>query len=95
MKYQWDHDKYKLNFEQHGIRFEIAQGVFADENALEIYDKVHSSLAEKRFNIIGMSGAGVLFVVFCERDAENEESIRIISARKATKTEKEFYERGI
>jgi uncharacterized DUF497 family protein len=95
VKYDWDDDKYILNFEQHGIRFEIAQGVFADENALEVYDKVHSSLTEKRFNIIGMSEAGVLFVVFCERNAENEEVIRIISARKATKMEKAGYERGI
>lgn len=62
--------------------------------ALEVYDKSHSSLTEKRFNIIGMSEAGVLFVVFCERDAENEEVIRI-SVRKATKIEKDGYERGI
>ena len=95
MKYEWDDDKYDLNVKQHGIRFEVAQGVFADENALEVYDKAHSSLTEKRFNIIGMSEAGVLFVVFCERDAENVEVIRIISARKATKTEKDGYERGI
>lgn len=42
-----------------------------------------------------MSEAGILFVVFCERDAKHEEVIRIISARKATKTEKDGYERGI
>ena len=95
MKYEQDDGKYDLNVKQHGIRFEVAKGVFADENALEVYDKSHSSLTEKRFNIIGISEAGILFVVFCERDAENEEVIRIISARKATKTEKDGYERGI
>lgn len=36
------------------------------ENALEVYDKAHSTLTEKRFNVVGMSEAGVLFVVFCE-----------------------------
>lgn len=52
MNYEWDDDKYDLNVRQHGIRFEVAKGVFADENVLEVYDKAHSSLTEKRFNIM-------------------------------------------
>lgn len=92
MKYEWDEIKYQDNLKKHKIRFEIAQDVFADEMALEYFDEDNSTLTEKRFQRIGMSSAGILFVVFCEVIKVNgEEVTRIISAREATNPEKDRY----
>lgn len=88
MKYEWDEIKYQENLKKHKIRFEVAQDVFADEMALEYFDEDNSTLTEKRFQRIGMSSAGILFVVFCEVTKVNgEELTRIISARKADRDE--------
>lgn len=91
MKYEWDEIKYKKNLLKHGVRFEDAQTVFADDHAIEIEDT--SSANELRFVMVGMSSSkGILTVVYCER---HEDTIRIISARKATKSEKGEYEKRI
>ena len=92
MKYTWDENKNEKNFKKHNIWFEEAQTVFADPNALEIYDEGHSD-EEDRFIILGISSAPrLLVVVHCEY--ENNE-IRIISARKATKREVNSYEKRV
>ena len=66
--------------------------MFFDEYAIQFYDDEHSS-EEDRFIMLGMSNeARVLIVCHCER--EKDETIRIISARKATKKERGFYPRG-
>lgn len=91
MKYTWDENKYRTNLLKHGIRFEEAQSVFADVHAIEIDDT--DSDDELRFVMIGKSTTrGVLVVVYCER---YHDIIRIISARKATKTEVRQYEERI
>jgi uncharacterized protein len=66
--------------------------VFYDEFAIQFYDESHSSNKDERFLMLGMSsGAHLLLVCHCERDGGG--SIRIISARKATKQESAYYER--
>ena len=85
----WDFQKAKSNQIKHRVTFAEAETVFYDDNAIEFPDPDHSH-AEDRFIILGMSAALRLLVVcYCYR--ENESSIRIISARKATKKENRFY----
>ena len=89
IRFEWDSAKAALNVKKHGICFEEAQSVFYDEFAVQFFDDEHS-LGEERFLLLGMStGARLLLVCHCERDAGN--TIRIISARKATKCESAFY----
>jgi uncharacterized DUF497 family protein len=92
MRYEWDNSKYEANLKKHGIRFEQAEPVFSDVMALEYYDQEHSTKEEDRFIRIGMSFAGILVVVFCERVKLNgEEVTRIISAREADSREVDKY----
>lgn len=89
-RYEWDEEKYSINLQKHGIRFDEAIQVFSDSNALELIDQ---SQFEERFIRIGLCFfKGILVVVYCERD---EKTIRIISARKATKQEEKNYEERI
>lgn len=85
MKFEWDEEKNLLNQQKHGVSFEMASYVFSDENYIEMYDFEHS-IEEDRFIAIGLVGK-VLFVVFTER----KESIRLISARVATESERRLY----
>lgn len=87
MIFEWDSDKAKINLQRHGISFEEAQLAFEDENLIDALDETHSE-DELRFNLIGLTAKGLLFVVYTER---GDEVIRIISARKATKFEEEIY----
>ena len=89
LSFEWDENKNRINQIKHKVSFEEAQTVFYDEQALVIDDPEHSE-EEERFIILGMSTkAKLLIVCHCCRAAENV--IRIISARKATKTEASYY----
>lgn len=89
LSFEWDEKKNKSNQTMHKISFEEAQTVFYDERALVIDDPEHSQ-EEERFIILGMSiKANLLVVCHCCRSSENV--IRIISARKATKTASSWY----
>jgi uncharacterized DUF497 family protein len=91
IKFEWDSSKASANLEKHGISFEEAQSVFYDEFAIQFFDEQHST-DEERFLLLGMStGANLLLVCHCEREAGHV--IRIISARRATKREGAFYAR--
>lgn len=91
MTFEWDENKNRINKRKHGISFEEAKSVFFDDEALVIDDPDHS-LEEDRFVIIGLSSkANLLVVCHCYRASDTV--IRIISARKATRTEREFYGR--
>ena len=93
MRFEWDERKNSTNFEKHGIWFEEAQTVWADPHAQEFFDPDHS-VAEDRFIRVGYSRRErILLVVFCERQEEN--AVRIISARKATSREVRDHEEGI
>ena len=90
--FEWDENKNRINLAKHGVSFEEAQTVFYDEDALLEYDESHSVI-EERFRILGCSDRGnILLVVHCIR---HESIIRIISSRKATRYEKENYERSV
>ena len=89
MTFEWDENKNRINQSKHKISFEEAETVFYVERALLINDPDHS-LEEERFIILGMSiRANLLIVCHCCRSEEN--IIRIISARNATKTESSYY----
>ena len=88
LRFTWDDRKAAANVTKHGVSFEEAQWVFYDEHALVTDDPDHSE-GEVRFLILGLSSAlRILLVVYCE--PANEE-IRLISARKANKTEQRQY----
>ena len=90
IKFAWDDSKGRLNRRKHGVSFEEAKTVFYDENAIEFPDPDHSE-REDRFLMLGVSyRLRVLIVCHCFR--EGDSTIRIISARKATKKEIERYE---
>lgn len=89
MKFEWDDNKAQLNIEKHQITFEEASTVFYDEEAILFDDPDHSD-DEERFNLLGFSsGANLLIVCHCVRG--DNDIIRIISARKATKRESKQY----
>lgn len=93
VKFTWDPRKAAINEQKHGVSFEEALTVFYDPKAILIDDPDHSG-EEERFLIIGISWSEkTLIVSHCYR--ESAEEIRIISARKATKTEREIYNRGL
>lgn len=87
--FEWDENKNRINQRKHGISFEEATTVFYDEYAILFDDPEHSA-EEDRFLIIGTtSKERICIVSHCYRGQEN--TIRIISARKATKNEKKIY----
>jgi len=89
--FEWDPQKAKTNFEKHGITFDEASTVFKDTLSLTIEDPLHS-YDEERLVLIGMSYKNRLLVVV---HTERGESIRIISARKAVKRERKYYESNV
>jgi hypothetical protein len=89
IRFVWDKEKNITNQRKHGISFEEAQSVFVDENALMIYDPDHSG-KEDRFILLGLS-ASIRLMVVCHCYREDDDIIRIISARKATHMEQKRY----
>jgi uncharacterized DUF497 family protein len=87
--FEWDTNKNAINEKKHQISFDEAKSVFYVDNGIVIDDPDHS-IDEERFVIIGLSDQlKTLTVCHCYRD--NDEVIRIISARKATKLESQQY----
>ena len=88
VKVVWDEAKSRSNQKKHGVTFEEASQLFTSAaDYLEIFDAVHSE-DEDRFIAIGPIARGIVLVVWAERD---EEEIRIISARWATRREHELF----
>ena len=91
--FEWDSAKAASNRKKHGVSFEQAQSVFYDEFAVQFFDG-ESSEMEDRFLMLGLSSdAQLLMVCHCERHEGNV--IRIISARRATKNESQFYQGAV
>ncbi len=89
IEFQWDDNKARINSEKHGVTFQEAKTVFYDEFADQFFDQENSD-EEDRFLLLGRSiHSRILMVCHCYR--ESDEVIRIISARRATKTETKFY----
>ena len=89
MRFLWDQNKNLANIKKHKISFEEAKTVFFDDNARLIPDPEHS-ISEERFIILGLTNKFRLLVVV-HTYKENDDIIRIISARKATKSESKYY----
>ena len=89
IKFEWDENKNRINVRKHGVSFDEAKTVFYDENAILFDDPDHSE-TEQRFLLLGISQKERLCIVsHCSR--EDDSVIRIISARRATKTETGVY----
>jgi uncharacterized protein len=89
LRFEWDPAKSLANARKHGITFEEAESVFADDHALLIDDPDHSE-AEDRFVLLGLSAKlRVVIVVHCYRG--DDAVIRIISARKSSRAEQRRY----
>ena len=91
LRFEWDQRKNAANCRKHGVSFEEAATVFADENALLIADPDHSE-SEDRFVLLGLCSSLRMLVV-CHCYQETEEVVRIISARKAVRSERLQYNR--
>jgi uncharacterized protein len=90
--FSWDPQKAISNFEKHGVSFEEAATVFADPEGLDWEDMVHSA-AEPRYKRLGTSiGRRVLIIVYTvRRSKDGKDTIRIISARHASRKERKAY----
>ena len=92
IEFSWDARKARQNLQKHKVSFEEAATVFYDEAAIEYFDPEHS-VDEDRFLMLGLSGRlRVMVVSYCFKKKDSR--IRIISARKATKSEERVYFEG-
>lgn len=90
MNFEWNESKAKANLAKHGVSFDEAKTVFIDPFYIDFYDPDHSD-EEERYIIIGQSQQHRLLVVSY---TERRQRVRLISAREATRREKEAYEAG-
>ncbi len=89
INFEWDVKKEQINTKKHGVNFSEAKTAFYDQNAIQFYDPEHSE-DEDRFLLLGTSFQSNTIVV-CHCFREEETIIRIISARKADKSEIQAY----
>ncbi len=89
LEFTWDRKKAEANFRKHGVSLDEGKSVFFDRNARIIFDPEHSD-DEDRFILLGLSYSLRLLVV-CHCYRESDSVIRIISARKATRSEQKQY----
>ena len=89
LEFEWDRDKARRNVEKHEVSFEEAATVFGDPFSLTIEDPSHSE-NEDRFVTVGETVRQKVVVVHTDRGR----SVRIISARRATRRERRTYESG-
>ena len=90
MRFEWNARRAAANLRKHGVSFDEAASVFFDPLSATGGDPDHS-LDERRFVTFGMSSSGHLHVV---AHAQNDDVIRIITARHATRAERKLYEEG-
>jgi hypothetical protein len=89
----WDENKNIINQNKHRISFELAQRVFDDPLHISRQDRIENG--ELRWQTLGLvNNVALLLVAHSVSDANGEDTIRIISARKADKTERRIYEQG-
>ena len=92
LRFTWDPAKARRNLAKHGVSFEEASHVFADPSALMLQDRVVDG--EERWQAVGRAASGrVLVVAHAARISIADELIRIISARRALRHERNYYER--
>jgi hypothetical protein len=92
--FEWDPRKATANADKHGVSFEEAVTIFLDADALDGPDLQHST-REPRFRRLGRSADGrILMVVYTQRRAGHAETIRLISARRASRQERAAYQKS-
>jgi uncharacterized DUF497 family protein len=89
--FEWDADKFRANVRKHGVTFEEARSCFYDPRQIVFYDPDHSDDEDRELLIAHSNQGRVLIVSYTMRT----DLIRIISARKATKSEEIRYAQGI
>ena len=89
-QFEWDYQKAERNMQKHGVSFDEAVSVFSDPMALTFLDSDHSE-TEDRSRTYDLSSKGRLIIVV---HTERHKNLRIISARKATRNEKNIYAQG-
>lgn len=91
MNFEWDEDKNRANIKKHGVSFNEAATIFSDKNILSLPDDEHSE-REERWVSLGISkNLRVLFVVHLELTRNDNQTMRIISARRAEPDEQQIY----
>jgi uncharacterized DUF497 family protein len=90
IRFEWDEAKNRSNLAKHGLSFEQAIDAFRDPLNLPVLDRIENG--EVRWQTYGMIGHGLIMVAHTSYDFEDEEIIRIISARRASKHERRRYE---
>jgi len=94
VKFEWDPEKEKANRKKHGVGFVEAGYIFADESLLTLFDDDHSNDEDRWITIGRTTDNKILVVAHTFRDGKDEETIRLISARKAFKhEERQYFER--
>lgn len=91
LNFEWDIKKDIANQKKHKVSFDEAKSIFYDEKAIQFFDEKNSS-EEDRFLMLGMS-AKLRILIVSHIFRETKSTLRIISARKATKKEAEHYSR--
>lgn len=91
MKFEWNEWKNLANINKHGISFVEAVSVFSDVDAISIHDEDHSEMEERWITIGKIRKHGIIVAVHTERITGKIEYVRLISARKADKYEKNYY----
>lgn len=89
MRFEWDEDKNRSNVAKHKVSFETAKSVFDDQHAVSIQDRIVDG--EERWQTSGAIDGVILIVAHTWRDEDGAEVIRLISARKATRSERRAY----
>jgi uncharacterized protein len=91
MEFEWDPQKAAANMRKHGVSFAEAVEAFYDPSAVDDFDDALSSDKEWRFTLIGMSSVRLIIVAHTIRGSDK---IRMISARKATRSEANIYDQA-
>ncbi|HAK88161.1 MAG: hypothetical protein A2077_00935 [Nitrospirae bacterium GWC2_46_6] len=96
MKFEWDIEKEKANNKKHKVTFLEACYVFADKYMLTFFDKEHSEDEDRWITSGQIPNGKILVVSHTYRKIKGKESVRIISAREATRhEEKQYFERRV
>jgi uncharacterized protein len=93
VQYVWDAKKERRNLAKHGLDFTFADVVFSDPHLAIVFDRIEGG--EERWHAIGLAGEyRVLLVVHSYPDPDDDEIIRVIGLREATRSERNRYEEG-
>ncbi|MFQ5667598.1 MAG: BrnT family toxin [Candidatus Binatia bacterium] len=90
--YEWDPKKATANLVKHGVSFEEARTAFDDVNGLDGEDIAHSEIERRRLRLARSSAGRILLVAYTKRRRWHEDITRIISARQASRKERNRYE---